>query len=44
VLPDNCDSEAASIQAKHENGLLKITLPKSKPDAAKAPTTDVKIN
>jgi len=30
VLPENCNAEPAQIKAKHNNGVLKVTLPKVK--------------
>jgi len=30
VLPENCNAEHAQIKAKHNNGVLKVTLPKVK--------------
>jgi len=43
-LPESCDTSSASVQAKHENGVLKITLPKLNPEAAKPQGFDIKID
>jgi len=42
-LPDNCDCKANSIQAKHENGVLKVIVPKLSHDAVKPASMDIKI-
>jgi len=43
-LPESCDTSSAVVQAKHENGVLKITLPKQNPEAAKPQGVDIKID
>jgi HSP20 family protein len=47
VLPDNCSTDEVggrSVVAAHENGVLKISLPKVPPEQNKARVADIKIN
>ena len=43
-LPDHCDCKPESIQAKHENGVLRITVPRVCEPETQKPTTDIKID